>query len=294
MLTIDQIIHYQTYGYVVVEDVLREEDLQPVIAEIESLIDERAKQLLAENRIKDLGAGLPFETRLVELYKQDPDVEKGLDIMHYLGESIFAFFTNDRLLDTVECVLGSELMCNPIQHLRAKLPTALVDKSLKPYHSVPWHQDAAVTTVDANDSEIVTFWIPLIDATVETGCMQIIPEAFKRGYLKHVDHGATTVDPALLAGMEPAPVPCRKGGIVIMHRFTPHRGMDNSTGSIRWSLDLRYHKKGAPSGREILPSFVARSRDNPDSVLKDHAHWKRIWTEALINERKTGSKHHRV
>ncbi|MBW7458229.1 hypothetical protein K0U00_29745, partial [Paenibacillus sepulcri] len=53
-LTIDQIIHYQTEGYLIAEDVLTDEDLQPVIDELEQEIDKRARALHAEGKIAEL------------------------------------------------------------------------------------------------------------------------------------------------------------------------------------------------------------------------------------------------
>ena len=56
---------------------------------------------------------------------------------------------------------------------------------------------------EADASDIVTCWIPLINATRETGCMEVIPGAFKLGYLEHVSEGGTTIRPDLLPRTPP-------------------------------------------------------------------------------------------
>jgi ectoine hydroxylase-related dioxygenase (phytanoyl-CoA dioxygenase family) len=290
-LTLEQIIDFQTNGYVIVEDVLTEDDLGPVILEIERFIDERARAFHADGRMTELHENEPFERRFALLHAQCPDINRGFDIMQLLGREMFAFLTNKRLLDIAECLLGRELSCNPIQHLRSKMPWKGEGEQAASMENVPWHQDAAVTSPDSEASEIITFWLPLVDATKETGCMEIIPGAFKGGYLKHQAEGGTTIVKELLPSVPPMTAECRKGGIVIMNKYTPHRGTSNRSDIVRWSLDLRYHKTGAASGRDFHPSFVARSASRPESVLNDHEAWRAMWKEALA---KPSQKAHRV
>ena len=77
------------------------------------------------------------------------------------------------------------------------------------------------------------------------------------------------------------PVPCPTGGVVFMHRHTPHRSGSNKTDIVRWSLDLRYQVTGHHTGRPFHPAFVVRSKSEPVSVMSDYAKWVRDWNEAL-------------
>ncbi|MCQ6558958.1 phytanoyl-CoA dioxygenase family protein [Paenibacillus mendelii] len=293
-LTIEQVIQYQTEGYLIVEDVLSDEILQPVIDEIKAEIDKKAQQLHAEGKIANLYEAEPFDKRYALLHAQCAEIGRGLDINEYLGEAMFDFLKNDSLLDLVECLLGSELSCNPIQHVRAKLPVnpAAGRSETSYYENVPWHQDCAVTSEDSEASEIITFWLPLIDATAETGCMEVMPEVFKRGYMKHQAEGGTTIVPEQLPHVEPVCAECRKGGVVIMNKYTPHRGITNRSDRVRWSIDLRYHKSGANSGRSFQPSFAVRSKAAPENILTDHETWRSLW-EASRNQ-PPAHKIHRV
>lgn len=279
-LTLEQIIAFQTNGFVIVEDVLTDVDLQPVIDEINVLVDERAKRLYAEGKITELHENEPFERRYAMLHAQCKEIGNQMDIMEYRGKAMFQFLKNGNLLDVVECLLGSDISCNPIQHLRHKVPTAPGQANTSYDGNVPWHQDVAVTSTDSDHSDIITFWIPLIDATAEMGCMEIIPKSFKQGYLTHQKEGGTMIEPSRMPTQAPIKAEVRKGGIVIMNKYTPHRGTDNVSDKIRWSLDLRYHKTGAPSGRSSYPSFVVRSSDAGE-VMIDHAQWNQLWEEAL-------------
>ncbi|SFI62957.1 Phytanoyl-CoA dioxygenase (PhyH) [Paenibacillus sp. UNC496MF] len=290
-LTVEQIIAYQTEGYLIVPEVLSEADLRPVIGELEREIDERARRLFSEGKLKALYEEEPFERRYAFLYRECREIGKGFDIQHLLGEAMFRHLGSEKLLDVAECLLGSEISCNPIQHLRAKLPSAYAGDEPDYFQNVPWHQDCAVTTPDSDASEIITFWMPLVDATAETGCMEVMPGAFKQGYLDHRAEGGTMIDPAKLPEIVPVRAECPKGSLVIMNKYTPHRGIGNRSGIVRWSIDLRYHKTGANSGRSFQPSFPVRSARDPESVLRDAGEWRRLWRE--VSEAK-GQKLHRV
>ena len=291
-LTAEQVASFREDGVIVAERVVTDDDLAPVIAEYESWIDRRARELYEAGKIRDLARDADFEHRFARLYAQSPDIARGLDIMELRGPATFAFLRNPNLLDAVECLVGPEITCSPIQHTRAKPPAALTGEQVGNYN-IPWHQDMAVTWEEADESNIVTCWVALADATVENGCMEVLPGVWKRGYLEHHrSEGGTAVHPNALPGVQPRPVPVRKGGAVFMHRCTPHRSTPNYTDGVRWSLDLRYQPTGTPTGRPFHPAFVARSRVHPESVLTDHAEWARLWTEAL--EQARGVHAHRV
>src|SRR5437879_11390275 len=221
-LTQDQVRIYREEGVLVAEDVLTEEDLAPVIAEYVAWIDRKACALAAEGKITELHQDAPFALRSALLYAQSPEIMSGLDIMLARGPATFAFMRNEALLDAVECLVGPEITCSPIQHIRAKPPAALSGEG-PGFYNVPWHQDAGVTWEEADQSDIVTCWLALVDATVENGCMEVMPGAFRRGYFEHQAEGGTTIRPDLLPEIPPRPVPVRQGGVVFMQRSHPPR-----------------------------------------------------------------------
>lgn len=290
-LSEDQIRAFREEGVLTVEGVLTDADLAPVIAEYAAWIDRRACKLAEEGKITDLHTETPFERRVALFYAQTPEIIKGMDIMSVRGPASFAFLHNARLLDAVESLVGSEITCNPIQHIRAKPPAAVSGEGAG-FYNVPWHQDAGVTWEEADDSDIVTCWIALVDATVENGCMEVMPGAWKQGYLQHQAEGGTTIRPDLLPTIPPRAAPVRKGGIVFMHRYTPHRSTPNYSDHVRWSLDLRYQPTGEPTGRPFHPDFIVRSRQDPQSVRTDFEEWSRRWEEALATSQ--GVQAHRV
>lgn len=283
-----QIDQFRRDGFLVVENILSDADLNPMIGELSEWIDARAKQLHAEGKIKDLHADAPFERRYALLQAQCQEFDSGIDIMHMRGERIFEFLRHPKLMETLAGLIGGEIICNPIQHLRPKVPTQQTKGKNK--EVIPWHQDHSVTWEEADASDIVTCWVALVDATPENGCMLVMPGVHKRGELKHIE--GATIDPAEMPKVEPVRAAVRRGGAVLMSKYTPHCSTDNVSNGVRWSIDLRYQKTGTPTGRPFYPSFVTHSESNPSSVLTDHAKWANDWVTALENAK--GVQWHRT
>jgi phytanoyl-CoA hydroxylase len=296
-LSPQQIDRFYTDGFLVLEDALTDADLDPVIQEYEARIDRRARELHAAGTLSRLYEEEPFERRLARICDETMELYPEMDIMHHRGKAAFDFLRNDRLLDVVEAFVGPEITCSPIQHIRAKLPAALTPElqGKGDTHVAPWHQDAGVTWEEADPHFILTVWVPMVDAGPENGCMEILPGAVGMGLLPHETRAGvgTTILADRLPRVEPVALPVRKGGVILMHKETPHRSTPNRSDTVRWSLDLRYQKTGTPTGRPFHPDFVVRSRANPASVLTEHATWCRMWEEDLASAAAAGVSAHR-
>ena len=70
-LTPKQLEFFHAEGYLHVPDALRAEDLDPVQAELEAIVDRAARRLVAEGKIDRDFSELPFEKRLIPLGKAD-------------------------------------------------------------------------------------------------------------------------------------------------------------------------------------------------------------------------------
>jgi len=281
-LTEAQVKQFETDGVLIAEKIFTDNDLQPVIDELTEWVDQRAKTLLAEGKITELYEGAAFDERIAHLAAASPEAQTGMDIMYILGERMFRFLHNPNLLEAVACLVGENISCNPIQHVRAKQP----DDGRKDYFgNVPWHQDSGVTWEEADASNIVTCWIPLVDACVENGCMKMIPGVKSSGHLEHVSGpGGTTIRPDLLPGTEPIVGECPKGGVIFMDKTTPHVGLPNTRQNhARWTLDLRYQPADTPSGRPFHPSFIVKYPLIPSREMHDVERWRSMWREALAN-----------
>jgi len=281
MLTPLALDQFHRDGYLLLEDVLADGQLAPLIDEYETYIEQRAGELYAAGQLTQTYATESFQRRLACICRETGVLYRELDIRHLRGPATFAFLRNATLLDIVESLVGPEILCSPIQHLRPKLPSGLTPRGSDP-HVVHWHQDAGVTWPEADPYFILTLWIPLVDATPENGCLRLIPGLHRSGLLPHRTKPGlgTAIHGDLLAHHPIVTLPMRKGSVLLMHKHTPHSSSRNSTDTVRWSIDLRCQATGTATGRPFYPAFVVRSRANPASVMTDHAFWSQQWAAA--------------
>ena len=275
-LTESQITSFHENGYLRLENVLDESDLRPVIDEYSALIDGRAHRLYDEGKVSSLYADEPFTRRLLCLTVEAPEVATGIDIMQARGKATFNFLKNPKILDLAESLVGSEIVCNPIQHIRAVLPPQVVNKG-----PTRWHQDAGVCWPDADPYFMLTVWVPVVDATLENGCLQVMPGSHKYGLRKHISTGGSNIPPEERPPIEPKPLAIPAGGVILFHNYTLHSARPNETDTIRWSFDLRYHDAYQPTGRPFYPGFLMRSKLRPESLQTDYQTWCHRWEFAL-------------
>ena len=70
------------------------------------------------------------------------------------------------------------------------------------------------------------------------------------------------------------------GDIVLLSKHTVHCSLPNISNNFRISMDLRYHKSGQPSGRDLLPNFCVRSKNKKNIKIYDFKQWLSIWEKA--------------
>ena len=167
--------------------------------------------------------------------------DKELPIYDYLSHQ------HPRLMALLEGVLGvgfqpysSMALCKPANGGAEK----------------PWHQDLAYFSVNRFDG-ICGVWIALDRATVENGCMHVIPGGHLGGPRRHhwtkVDCEITMdeVNPA-----DAIPIELPPGGMMIFHGMLPHETPANNSGLRRRALQFHY-RSGAT---QVAPQEEYRSK----------------------------------
>jgi hypothetical protein len=289
-----QVEQFYEQGCFIVKDALTGADFEPIETAYTKLIDERARNFMERGLITDLCESEPFATRFARIAEQiDPTIEGisgeltwGLDIMRAKLPPVFEFFFNPNLLAPVESIIGSEILLSPIQHIRPYIPV----RGDKQAMQVPWHQDQGVTKEEADVSEILTVWIPLVDVDTGSGCLEVIPR--QKQLLEHQAEGGTMIKPHLMPDDKPVDCVMSRGDLLFMSAYTPHRGHTNSSNYVRWSMDLRFQKTGTPTGRPFHPEFILQSASDPASVQNDYDEWCSRWDAGL--EAAKGIGLHRV
>ena len=135
---------------------------------------------------------------------------------------------------------------------------------------------------EAPDTLIVNLWIPLVDARVIHGCMEMI-RGTQSGQLLAHDGQTVLPDGRLTAGIKEENLPpgevvaggLNVGDVLLTAERLVHRSLPNTSSIVRWSVDTRYSALGLPTGRADLPGFVARSRRHPERVARSADDWNR-------------------
>ncbi len=271
-LTHTQIHDFNEKGYLLVEDALSPDDLNPLIAEFEEIVDTGASELYGEGELDSTFKTEGFDTRLAKITAQSPVVFQKLFSGAHTGPALFELLVNPKLLDIAESLVGPEIMCHPAYRVRPKLPEHA--RTL-----VPWHQDAGYMEPDCDSVLQLTIWIPLIDATIENGCLEVIPHAHREGVFRHRSVKARLyLDIPLdaLPEAEPVIIPVKFGSVLLFTNLTPHRSIPNTSNQVRWSVDTRYQDASKPTGYQPEAGFLARSRLHPEDVITTPEAFKHI------------------
>lgn len=265
-LTAEQVAFYDNEGYLVLPHLLTDADMVPARLAMEQKVCMIADGLLADGLVADRLLDRPFETRLAELFADLSDKE----FLRY-GRSwrdrlpgYYHLMANPKIIDAVESLIGGEIFANPVYNVRPKVPRVAAG-------AVPWHQDKSYWP-DANANPVITVWIPLVDATLENGCLHIMPRTHRRRLLSYHSEtltgtGYTETDEEHLTGKERAvALPLAAGGAILFNDRCLHMSTPNHSRGVRWSVDLRYQ----PTDQDPMPQhgagFLARSRLHPERV----------------------------
>ena len=137
---------------------------------------------------------------------------------------------DDRLLDAVESLIGPNIRIVICQGL------------YKPPHTggeIGWHQDDYYFRVDKPDA-VVSCWLTFDDATVDSGCMWVIPGGHKR-MLSHqtVPSGSGYYMPDT-DETDAVAIELKRGQCMLHHGLMPHRTLANTSASHRRALAIHY------------------------------------------------------
>jgi ectoine hydroxylase-related dioxygenase (phytanoyl-CoA dioxygenase family) len=250
VLTQEQLDFYQREGYLVLPAITTAEELARLRQIYDRLFAERAGR--AEGNQFDL-AGADEEDKEATL----PQI---LGPSRYAPElNDFAFKRNAKAIAVQllggECTVGEHAILKPPRYGAA----------------TPWHQDEAYWNPDLAYNSL-SIWMPLQDATVDSGCMQFVPRSHQQGVLPHHSIGhdprvhGLEVDKFDAGQVVACPIPA--GGVTIHHCRTLHYAGPNLTDEPR---------------RAYIQIFGLPTQKRPDS--RDF-YWQRMQQTARMERRK--------
>jgi hypothetical protein len=266
LLTQKQLEFFHSEGFLVAKGVIPPNYINSLQDEIGQVIDAKAREHKESGEISELYEDLGFLYRATKLHEQCPKILGPVNSGNHAGEAMFALITCPLLLDVIGQLVGPEIVASSVYRIRPKLPDS-------PEGIVPWHQDSGYFHTMGDDHLIVTAWIPLMNATVEAGCMEVMPRSHLHGVRRHfwaIDPAPPlTVHPEDVPDWDPVPVPADIGDVVLMTNKTMHRSTANMSGKIRWAADLRYNAPEAGDYYTSEAGFLARSSQRVEEILTE-------------------------
>ena len=263
-------------GYLVLRDVIPPEVLEPVRAFIGACVDEQARREHAAGRLGSLHRDLPFGRRYAVMHEELPaSVERlfGTPRGRH-GPEFYRLYNHPGITGVLRVLLGPEVTLHAITKIRVKLPDGV--------SILPWHQDSHYYNGKlppglrggTEHMHIVTVWVPLVEATLDNGCLWVLPGSHRWGFLERDWDENNRV--RLAAEVEqrgtPTPLPMRPGDVAFFTNMTVHASKRNHGDRVRWSVDFRYHA----SAETLAPATPERSATD-EWNLKCH----RFGTEPL-------------
>jgi len=136
-----------------------------------------------------------------------------------------------------------------------------------------WHQDEDY--IPTRDRSLIGAWIALDDATVENGCLWVIPGSHRPGVLwKQEWHEDRRFDCSLesknfpYTGADEVPVEVKKGSVVLFNGYTLHRSLPNRAASgFRRSLVNHYMSAQSLLPWKADPTVAMGMQDYRDIVM---------------------------
>jgi len=197
-------------GFCVIEDVFDEDELQVRRDLVNETID-----------FYEAGNADPFDGEHSEYSRHRVDQGVLYDVFQRYPP-FQEMATNERVLDTVESVLGSNIYL---------YVNSVVYKPEDGANEVPFHQDF-MDRPEESDRYIA--WMPLYDATRENGCLKVIPGSHKEGFGSyHVEEGEThhtRLDKDQYDEEEIEYLEMEAGDVLLFHQHLMH-GSDEVTSS---------------------------------------------------------------
>ena len=155
---------------------------------------------------------------------------------HLLFKWVDDLMRHSKIVDAVEDLIGPDILC---------WNTVFWVKEARSESFVSWHQDLQYWGLDNN--KLVTAWLALSPATLESGCMRVLPGSHRGDLLLHKDKYqsdnlltrgqeiAVEVDEAKTVAMPLSPGEISLHNVRLAHASGPNRSTDRRIG-----LSLHY------------------------------------------------------
>ncbi|QIL40536.1 phytanoyl-CoA dioxygenase family protein [Pedobacter sp. HDW13] len=210
-LTQENILFYQTYGYLIAPELL-------IADEVEELKDETAAIFRGDRgQVEGL---LPADKS-----KSNAEVMKQYVAIHFphkISPLIKEYLFHEKIVEVLTNVVSPNLKC--MQSMLFVKGPGKAGQS--------WHQDEFY--IPTRDQSLIGVWIAIDDATVDNGCLWIIPgrpkymmPRIKNENTQYAD--VDTIDVSMYSTDQIIPIAVKKGSVVFFNGYTLHSSKRNKT-----------------------------------------------------------------
>ena len=227
-LTQDQQQEFQREGYLIVHDILTQQE----IGELDAEMEERYQKRLADPDIAT------SQERRSNIHKLGTDSERSRNLAH-----------DPRILSLIE-----DLVHPGIALFSAKLSSK---GPHEPRNICHWHQDEAYWHIYTESERRMSIWLPLQDTDRQNGCLRVVPRTHLRQIIPHRprssrDHGSCRLSflpgETDLAGTIYCEIPC--GSAVLFSNKVFHSSLGNNTAQHRRAFILTYQEATVDHGKD--------------------------------------------
>ena len=215
---------YRREGYLVFPELFAPDEVQELLHRLEAYVEEERPapsgvHFQLEPVVRSGGARAA--TRMGSFRK--------VENLAVLDDLYRDYSRHPKLLDLLTSLLGPDiklfrdaLMMKPPRHGSAK----------------PYHQDSAYWAIDPPD--LASVWVALDDATLENGCMRVLPGSHTWGVMEHKHLQDFQVEESVLDLSREVAVPLKAGGALVFHSLLLHATSPNESDSPRRAMITSY------------------------------------------------------
>ena len=187
-----------------------------------------------------------YHLRIEETCRAIGDHVARLDAPHLFFRWAWELLTHPRVLDCMEQLLGPNIMLKS---------SRLFYKHGHSASFVTWHQDGITEKLEG--PHVPAVWIGLTPATVENGCLRVVPRSHRLGLVPHAMHpdSATLTTGGVTAQVEiqsPYDIVMRAGEMSVHHPVILHASNPNRSAEARIGLSATYSNPSLVSSRTAV------------------------------------------
>ena len=126
----------------------------------------------------------------------------------------------------------------------------------------PWHQDKSYFDVPL-EHRLVGVWIALDEATIENGCMRLMPGHHRDGPIVHFQRRDWQICDTEIKSRDVVAVPMKPGACLFFDSLLPHGTPTNTTSTHRRAIQFHYVGKSTPrcDEQDRLAIFGSEGKD---------------------------------